>query len=64
MCFPIFRHGVIAEEDLNLFSFVDDPREALKRLQDSVLLESAAEAPQRPAFAKSRHPKRDIEREE
>ena len=60
----LVRHGVIAEEDLNLFSFVDEPREALRRLQDGVVLESAAEGPQRPAFAKSRHPKRDIGREE
>jgi uncharacterized protein (TIGR00730 family) len=52
----LVRHGVIAPEDLELFSFVDTPGEALARLQKGIVLEPATAAPARPAFAKSRHP--------
>ena len=52
----LVRHGVIAPEDLNLFSFVDTPEEGLARLQEGIVLQPAAAAPTRPAFAKSRHP--------
>jgi uncharacterized protein (TIGR00730 family) len=52
----LVRHGVIAPEDLNLFSFVDAPGEALERLQKGIRLDPAAAAPARPSFAKSRHP--------
>src|SRR5215467_13891933 len=55
----LVRHGVIAEEDLSLFSFVDDPRAALERLQSGITLEPASGVRPRPAFAKSRHPEGD-----
>jgi uncharacterized protein (TIGR00730 family) len=52
----LVRHGVIASEDLELFTFVDEPGEALARLQEAILLEPDVPTPARPAFAKSRHP--------
>ena len=52
----LVRHGVIAPEDLELFTFVDTPAEALERLQKGIRLEPEATPPARPAFAKSRHP--------
>src|SRR6201999_514229 len=52
----LVRHGVIAAEDLELFTFVDAPGEALARLQKGIRLDPAATAPARPDFAKSRHP--------
>jgi uncharacterized protein (TIGR00730 family) len=55
----LVRHDVIGEEDLKLFSFVDEPREALERLQSGIVLEPGP----RPAFAKSRHPNADDGRE-
>jgi uncharacterized protein (TIGR00730 family) len=55
----LVRHGVIAAEDLELFSFVDEPREALKRLQDGIVLHPDPGAEPTPAFAKSRHPNGD-----
>ena len=58
----LVRHGVIGEEDLGLFSFVDEPGVALERLQSGITL-APAPAP-RPAFAKSRHPHGDDGRNE
>jgi hypothetical protein len=55
----LVRHGVIEEEDLSLFSFVDEPREALERLQSGIALEPSTGTGPRPAFAKSRHPNGD-----
>jgi hypothetical protein len=55
----LVRHGVIGDEDLKLFSFVDSPREALERLQSGIELVPSSGAPSRPAFAKSRHPNGD-----
>jgi uncharacterized protein (TIGR00730 family) len=52
----LVRHGVIGPEDLELFSFVDDPATALARLQKGIVLETPAAAPAQPAFARSRHP--------
>jgi uncharacterized protein (TIGR00730 family) len=52
----LVRHGVIASEDLELFTFVDEPGEALALLQKGIRLEPDATTPARPAFAKSRHP--------
>jgi uncharacterized protein (TIGR00730 family) len=52
----LVRHEVITPEDLQLFSFVDEPQEALERLKQGIVLEPAAKAPPRPAFARSRHP--------
>jgi uncharacterized protein (TIGR00730 family) len=53
----LVRHEVIAPEDLNLFSFVDEPQAALEMLQKGIVLEPASgAAAKRPAFAKSRHP--------
>jgi uncharacterized protein (TIGR00730 family) len=60
----LVRHGVIEADDLNLFSFVDEPREALERLQSGIALEPSSGAGPRPAFAKSRHPTGDDGREE
>ena len=50
----LVRHGVIAAEDLSLFSFVDEPRAALEALKRGIAFEPAIEA-RLPAFAKSRH---------
>lgn len=47
----LVRHGTIAREDLDLFTFVDDPGTALRLLQAS--LQPEPEAPT-PAFASSR----------
>lgn len=55
----LVRHGVIAAEDLSLFSFVDEPHAALQRLQAGIALDTAPGAPPRPAFARSRHPNDD-----
>lgn len=52
----LVRHGVIESADLELFTFVDEPGEALARLQKGIRLEPEAAAPVRPVFAKSRHP--------
>ena len=52
----LVRHEVITPEELELFSFVDEPGEALERLKQGIVLEPAAKAPPRPAFARSRHP--------
>jgi uncharacterized protein (TIGR00730 family) len=52
----LVRHEVIAAEDLNLFSFVDEPHAALQLLQNGIALEPDSGAQPRPAFAKSRHP--------
>src|SRR5579863_445517 len=52
----LVRHEVITPEDLKLFAFVDEPGEALERLKQGIVLEPAAKAPPRPAFARSRHP--------
>jgi hypothetical protein len=60
----LVRHGVIGDEDLKLFSFVDSPREALERLQSGITLEPSSGSPPRPAFAKSRHPNGDDARAE
>ena len=51
----LVRHGVIGAQDLELFSFVDDPATALSRLQEGIVLEAHAPTPAQPAFAKSRH---------
>jgi uncharacterized protein (TIGR00730 family) len=57
----LVKHGVISPEDLNLFSFADDPKAALKLLQDGLTkyyLEPEAPlvepAPPTPAIARSR----------
>ena len=50
------RHGVIAAEDLNLFSLVDDPRAALELLKTRVVLGPEPQTPL-PFLAKSRHPR-------
>jgi uncharacterized protein (TIGR00730 family) len=49
------RHGVIAAEDLNLFSLVDDPRAALELLKTRIVLGPEPQTPL-PFLAKSRHP--------
>jgi len=50
----LVRHGVIAAEDLSLFSFVDEPRAALEALKRGIAFEPTIEG-RLPAFAKSRH---------
>jgi len=47
----LVRHGMIAEEDLALFDFVDTPAEALARLRAALGSEGATTAP---SFARSR----------
>jgi uncharacterized protein (TIGR00730 family) len=51
----LVRHGVVAAADLSLFSFVDEPREALERLKSGIRPEPGEGAAQ-PAFAKSLKP--------
>jgi uncharacterized protein (TIGR00730 family) len=50
----LVRHGTIAAQDLELFSFVDEPGAALRLLQRRVQL--APQPPQAPCFARSRTP--------
>ena len=50
----LVRHGMVAPEDLKLFEFVDDPRDAFERLKQRIALNPAA--PAGVAFAKSRCP--------
>jgi len=45
------RHGMIAQQDLDLFQFVDDPATALRALQERLSLDTGAESP---AFARSK----------
>jgi uncharacterized protein (TIGR00730 family) len=47
------RHGVVARSDLALFSFADDPENALQILQDKLSVEPEGTTP---AFARSRTP--------
>src|SRR5580698_6874245 len=47
----LIRHGMIGNEDLNLFKFVDDPVTALKALQDSIEVDTVEKTP---AFACTR----------
>jgi uncharacterized protein (TIGR00730 family) len=47
----LVRHGVIDPADLRLFSFVDDPQQALAALQAKLPVRPG---PTTPAFAKSR----------
>jgi hypothetical protein len=52
--FPaLVRHGMIAEEDLQLLQFVDTPSEAFARLRGALGSETATTAP---SFASSRTP--------
>jgi uncharacterized protein (TIGR00730 family) len=48
----LVRHGTIAAEDLELFSFVDEPQSALALLKAKIVLPSNPE--RAPCFAKSR----------
>lgn len=48
----LVRHGTIAREDLELFSFVDEPQASLALLKSRVAL--PAEPPGAPCFARSR----------
>jgi len=50
----LVRHGTIAAEDLELFSFVDDPPTALALLKQRI--EITPEPPVAPCFARSRTP--------
>jgi uncharacterized protein (TIGR00730 family) len=50
----LVRHGVIAREDLGLFSYADDPRAALDLLQRRIVLEKDQEE-EAPDFAGSMH---------
>jgi uncharacterized protein (TIGR00730 family) len=50
----LVRHGTIAAEDLELFSFVDEPAAALKLLQKGLRVHREEEPP---AFAHSRSPR-------
>jgi hypothetical protein len=49
----LVRHGMISQEDLELFRFADDPNTALRLLQEGISAESAAKIP---SLAKSRIP--------
>jgi hypothetical protein len=48
----LVRHGTIAQADLELFAFVDEPRAALALLKRGIAL--TPEPPRAPCFAKSR----------
>jgi uncharacterized protein (TIGR00730 family) len=57
--FPaLVRHGMIAEEDLRLFDFVDTPADAVARLQTALGSESAATAPSLPHSRTPKNAKR------
>jgi uncharacterized protein (TIGR00730 family) len=47
----LLRHGMISSEDLQLFSFADDPRSAFAYLQQAIEVDAAEKTP---AFAHSR----------
>jgi predicted Rossmann-fold nucleotide-binding protein len=49
----LVRHGMIAEEDLDLFHYADQPQEALEFLRAALAPEAEAATP---AFAKSSTP--------
>jgi hypothetical protein len=49
----LIRHGMIGQDDMALFQFVDEPEAAMAILREGLTRE--IEAPARPAFAKSRH---------
>ncbi|HKT71827.1 MAG TPA: TIGR00730 family Rossman fold protein [Steroidobacteraceae bacterium] len=49
----LVRHGFIDARDVELFSFVEEPRQALSKLQECIQIEPG-NAPD-PAFAKSKH---------
>ena len=51
----LLENGMISEDDLGLFHFVDDPLEALSVLQRAMVPGAEAAAP--PAFAKSVTPR-------
>jgi uncharacterized protein (TIGR00730 family) len=51
----LVRHGTISREDLELFTFVDDPAAALRLLQKGLRAQPEEEPP---AFAHSRAPRR------
>ena len=48
----LVRHEVISQQDLELFTFIDEPAAALAQLQG---LLTASAGPETPAFARSRH---------
>ena len=48
----LVRHGVISQEDLDLFAFSDEPAAALAHLQRQLTMSAE---PETPAFAHSRH---------
>jgi uncharacterized protein (TIGR00730 family) len=50
----LVRHGVIDAADLSLFTFVDDPQQALRMLQSRIVLDTGKPT-ELPDFAKSRH---------
>ena len=50
----LVRHGMIAAEDLTLFSYADDPQSALKLLQRQIA--PTGEPEKKPDFAASRIP--------
>jgi uncharacterized protein (TIGR00730 family) len=49
----LVRHGMIAQEDLDLFKFADDPATALDVLRTSLTIDADGVSPH---FAKSRTP--------
>ena len=55
----LVKHGMIAPEDLELFSFADDPETAFEILKDGLMRYALQpETPETPAIAKSRNPQK------
>ena len=55
--FPaLVKYGMIGEEDLNLFQFVDDPDTAFEFLKAGLMQYAKPDTPETPAIAKSTNP--------
>ena len=52
----LVKYGMVAEEDLNLFQFADDPNAAFELLKTGLLQYAHPETPETPAIAKSTNP--------
>ena len=52
----LVKHGMIAESDLSLFKFADDPQSALDLMKDSLSYYLKPDEPGTPAIAQSVKP--------
>ena len=54
----LVKYEMIAEEDLSLFHFADDPNTAFELLKPGLLQYAQPETPETPAIAKSTNPQK------